>query len=128
MPSLGQEAISANPGLLCKDDPPYCFVEYHDGEFREKDIDIEFCEAVQWMGTDTPRLKFKRIKAVPQAACVLHKGPYASLGQAYAALFAWIDNNGYQAAGNPREAYIDGIWNHENSAEWLTEIQVPIQH
>ena len=28
---------------------------------------------------------------------------------------------------NPRESYIDGIWNKESEEEWLTEIQVPIR-
>ncbi|MCQ2969903.1 MAG: MerR family transcriptional regulator, partial [Clostridium sp.] len=32
----------------------------------------------------------------------------------------------YIPCDNPRESYIDGIWNKENPEEWLTEIQVPI--
>ena len=37
-----------------------------------------------------------------------------------------IEENEYTAADNPRESYIDGIWNKESEDEWLTEIQVPI--
>ena len=29
-------------------------------------------------------------------------------------------------AGNPRESYIDGIWNREDEADWLTELQIPV--
>ncbi len=28
--------------------------------------------------------------------------------------------------GEPREAYIDGIWNREKEEDWLTEIQIPV--
>ena len=27
---------------------------------------------------------------------------------------------------NPRESYIDGIWNKESKDEWLTELQIPV--
>lgn len=40
--------------------------------------------------------------------------------------FKWIEENGYTGADNPRESYIDGVWNKENENEWLTEIQIPI--
>ena len=32
-----------------------------------------------------------------------------------------------QIVGFPRERYIDGVWNKENIADWLTEIQVPVE-
>jgi Predicted transcriptional regulators len=127
MPSIGEEIAAYNPGLRCLEDPPYCFVMYHDGEYKERDIDIEFCEAVHERGVDTPRLKFKTIERVPEAACVLHKGPYSELRGAYAAVFKWIDDNGHSPAGKPRESYIDGVWNRSDPADWLTEVQVPIK-
>jgi DNA-binding transcriptional MerR regulator len=126
IPKIGEECARANPGLRCVEDPPYCFIEYHDGEFKERDIDIELCEAVEAMGVDTPNVKFKRLARVPTAACVMHKGPYSELRAAYAAVFKWIDDNGCRTCGNPRESYIDGIWNRRSPAEWLTELQVPI--
>jgi DNA-binding transcriptional MerR regulator/effector-binding domain-containing protein len=127
IPKVGKEMTAANPGIRCVEDPPYCFIIYHDGEYKKRDIDIEFCEAVDRMGTDTPRIKFKRLPRVGAAACVMHKGPYLELGSAYAAVFKWIDGNGYAPADNPRESYIDGVWNKGDPAEWLTEVQVPIE-
>lgn len=126
MPVIGQEVMAYNPGLRCLEDPPYCFIVYHDGEYKDRDIDIEFCEAVHEAGVDTPRLKFKTVERVPAAACVLHKGPYSELHAAYAGVFKWIDDNGYIASESPRESYIDGIWNKPDPGEWLTEVQVPI--
>ena len=56
----------------------------------------------------------------------MHKGAYSKLGEAYAYIYKWIEESGHVAADNPRESYIDGIWNKESDDEWLTEIQVPI--
>ena len=99
----------------------YGFIEY-----KENDIDIEFCEAVPKRGKDTETIKFKKIDKIDTAACVMHKGPYSTLGEAYSAVYKWIEENNYIPCDNPRESYIDGIWNKEDPEEWLTEIQVPI--
>ena len=125
IPAIGNEIGDANPGMKCSV-PEYCFNIYHDGEYKEKDIDIEFCEAVPKRGKDTETIKFKKIDKVDSAACVMHKGPYSTLGEAYSAVYKWIEENNYIPCDNPRESYIDGIWNKEDPEEWLTEIQVPI--
>lgn len=126
IPAIGREVTEANPGLRCAE-PPYCFIEYHDGEYRERDIDVEFCEAVTARGAEPPGIRFKSLAPVAEAACVMHRGPYAGLREAYAALFGWIDANGRAAAGNPRESYIDGVWNREDPTDWLTEVQLPLR-
>ncbi|MDL2252592.1 MerR family transcriptional regulator [Ruminococcaceae bacterium OttesenSCG-928-I18] len=114
-----------NPELTCVQ-PDYCFSVYLDGEYREEDIDLEFCQAVTGRGVEAEGVKFKTLPAT-RVVSVLHKGPYRTLGAAYAAVFSWMDANGFEAAGNPRESYIDGVWNKEEEQEWLTEIQVPIK-
>jgi DNA-binding transcriptional MerR regulator len=128
IPALGEATTSINPELRCVDDPPYCFIMYLDGEYRERDIDIEFFEAVTDRGNGKlpDGVEFKIVEAVPHAACVLHKGPYSTLPQAYAAVYKWIEDNDYLAAASPRESYIDGIWNKSDPQDWLTELQVPV--
>lgn len=37
-----------------------------------------------------------------------------------------VEENGYRILDNPRENYIDGIWNKENKEDWLTELQILI--
>ena len=54
---------------------------------------------------------------------IYHKGSYSELRKGYAALMKWIENNGYEMADNPRESYIDGIWNKDSEEEWLTKIR-----
>ncbi len=107
--------------------PEYCFTIYHDGEYKEKDIDVEICEAVTDYGKDSDKVKFKKVERVDNAACVLHKGPYNTIGMSYGIIMNWIEENAYEIIGLPRESYIDGIWNKEDPEEWLTEIQVPIK-
>ena len=107
--------------------PEYCFNIYHDGEYKDKDIDVEMCESVTEIKQDIETLKFREIDRVENAACVLHKGSYNKFREAYTFIFKWIEDNNYEAIDNPRESYIDGIWNKENEEEWLTEIQVPIR-
>jgi DNA-binding transcriptional MerR regulator len=107
--------------------PEYCFNIYHDGEYKERDIDVECCEAVTELKEDTDIIKFKVMPKVDTSVCVLHKGPYSTLGEAYTFAFKWIEDNNYKVADNPRESYIDGIWNKDSEEEWLTELQIPVE-
>lgn len=108
-------------------EPNYCFNVYHDGEYKESNIDVEICEAVTELKKDTDIFKFKEIDRVPMAVCILHKGTYSNLRESYLYAFKWIEENKYEVIDNPRESYIDGIWNKENEEDWLTEIQIPVK-
>jgi effector-binding domain-containing protein len=107
--------------------PEYCFNIYHDGEYKEENIDVEVCEAVTEKKEDSDMLTFKIIEKVETAACVLHKGPYGEFPKAYAAVLRWVKENGFEIIGNPRESYIDGVWNKNSEEDWLTEIQFPVR-
>lgn len=124
IPAIGAKMAARYPDLKCAS-PEYCFIVYLDGEYRESDIHVEFCEAVTEQKPDFDDIYFQKMDAVT-AVCVLHKGPYSGLASAYAFAFQWIESNGYLPAGAPRESYIDGIWNKEDSADWLTELQIPV--
>ncbi len=125
VPAIGKAITEANPGLKCAE-PAYCFNIYHDGEYKESDIDVEFCEAVTKTGKEVDGIVFKTIPAAT-VATVMHKGPYRMIGGAYAFLFKWAEDNGYTIVDNPRESYIDGIWNKDSEDEWLTEVQLPVR-
>lgn len=125
IPATGAKLGAANPTLKCVE-PDYCFRVELDGEYRESDITIEYCQAVCEAGVPVDDIIFKTIPAV-KVASILHRGSYNALGSAYAFVLKWIEENGYSVADHPRECYIDGIWNKENESDWLTEIQVPIQ-
>lgn len=44
-----------------------------------------------------------------------------------AALMQWVEDNHAEIIGEPRESYIDGIWNQDSEEDWLTEVQIPIR-
>ena len=60
-------------------------------------------------------------------AVTIHHGAYSSMADAYGALTAWIDDNGYEVIAAPYDIY----WkNHQNGVsnveQWETEIRFPI--
>ena len=126
IPKIGEEVRQTNPEVRCAV-PEYAFIIYHDGEYRENNLDVEYCEAVDSMGKDTETIHFRQMDAIPKMACILHRGPYRTIGNAYDYLLNWIRSQGVQMTGKPRESYIDGIWNKQNEDEWLTELQIPIE-
>lgn len=112
--------------LGCECTPPgYCFTIDHTGEYKERDIDIEYCEAVDERKADSELIRFKELEAVPTAVCMYHHGGYDLMPQTFARLYEYVERNGYRIADSPRFSYIDGIWNKESEEEWLTEIQIP---
>ena len=125
IPSVGQECLALNPGIKCAE-PPYEFCEYLDGEYKETDIHIRHNEAVTSFGKENDHIKFKTLPEV-RVLSIYHRGPYSNIGEAYAFLMKYSEQNGYTVAGLTRECYIDGIWNKESEEDWLTEIQLPIE-
>ena len=114
--------------LGCKCPPPgYCFTIEHQQEYTPTNIDIEYCEQVKEMGTDSSIIQFKRLLEVPKALCMKHYGPYERFYESFTEAFAYLEEKGYKIAGHPRTCYIDGIWNQEDPEKWLSIIQIPIE-
>lgn len=124
IPSLKKECRELNPHVKCTR-PPYEFCEYLDNEHKETDILIRHNEALESMGKESVRIKFKKIPAT-RVLSLFYKEAYDEIGEAYSFLMKYIEDSGCQVSGRSRECYIDGIWNKESVDEWLTEIQIPI--
>ena len=114
--------------LGCKCPPPgYCFTIEHNKEYTPSDIDIEYCEQVEEMGTNSRIIQFKKLAAVPKALCMKHYGPYDRFYESFTEAYAYMEAHGYKVADHPRTCYIDGIWNQEDPEKWLSIIQIPIE-
>ena len=122
---VGEECAKVNPNLKCIT-PDYCYISYLDGEYKEKDIKIRYGQAVEKVGKETDRIKFKMMDAIT-AVCIYHKGAYDNLRDSYNIILKFIEDNGYEVIDNPRECYIDGCWNKDNEDDYLTEKQFPIK-
>ena len=116
----------ARLGCECPE-PGYCYTFEHDKEYRDHDIDIEYCERVSEAKEDSDIIKFKHIPEIPMALCMKVYGPYSRLYQSYLDLFAYMEKEGYKMIDAPRACYVDGIWNQSDPEKWLTIIQVPIE-
>ncbi len=124
IPQIEKTIFDANKNLV-RSTPNYCFVKYLENEYKENDICIEYCEAVNCAGNEVDGIKFKKLPS-QLAVTVVNKGSYENLPLAYAYVFKWIEDNGYSVVDSPREHYIYGPFNKDNVLDWLTEIKVPV--
>ena len=120
---VGPEMLSL--GCRCPE-PGYCFTIEHNNEYSSTNLDIEYCEQVEEMGTDSAIVQFKRLNEVPMAVCMSHYGPYDRFYESYAKIYHYIEEHGYKVAGMTRVSYIDGAWNQEDPEKWLSIFQVPV--
>ncbi len=118
----GTEASKSNPTLECKN---YCYVTYTAKEYKEKDVELEYVEAVKDFGNETQNIKFRKEPEIT-AISVAHKGSYVNLPKAYSFALEYVKENGYTISGAIREVYVHGCWDEENEDNYLTEIQIPV--
>ena len=113
-----------------------CLSLYHDDETREHEWDIEVCEPIEGELAATDRIQVRKLPAVTSAACVIHAGPFVTIGEAYEAIMKWIDANGYRITGPGREIYVktstpnasDGAAGaSQTDPRTVTEIQFPVE-
>ena len=123
MPEMG--ALMEKAGCECAL-PEYCFTNYPEPGYKDREILVEICESVVAAKKETGELRFKTLPEI-QAACVFHKGSYRTFSESYETVLRYIEENGYEIAGEIRESYIDGVWNKEDESQWLSEIQVPVR-
>ena len=123
--SSADECLKDNPNIKCIE-PDYCFMEYLDNEYKEENIHVRYSQAVIKEGKENETIKFRKISET-KAVCILYKGTYNNIGDAYAFLTKYIEDNKLEAADCFREVYIDGPWNKEKQEDYLTEIEVPIK-
>ena len=94
---------------------------YYDKEFDRECSDIELIVGV--------REKEKADKVIKAGLCAVtvHKGPYSSLPEAYAALVEWIAENGYTWNGEPYEIYTKNQFDSLSPEDWETEVYFPVK-
>ena len=123
MPKMG--ALMEKVGCECAV-PEYCFTNYLEPGYKDEDILVEICESVTAAKEETGGLYFRTLPEI-QAACIFHRGSYGTLSESYEAVLKYIEENGYEIAGEIRESYIDGVWNQDDESGWLSEIQIPVR-
>ena len=107
------------------DDPCLCCAVFHDGEYKEEDVDVEVQKTVKGHYEDTEHVRFKTLPAV-QVASVVHKGSYSTLGAAQAALAAWVRDNGYAYAAPSFSIYHVSPHETRDPDAFVTELCTPV--
>jgi effector-binding domain-containing protein len=99
---------------------------YHDPEFREEDIDVELCVPIERKLQGGVGMSGGELPGGP-VAYALHQGPYDEIAAAYQALAGWIQQQGHETAGPPREVYLVGPESARDPADYRTELVWPIR-
>lgn len=105
-----------------------CFVTVdHNDHHEPGHIDLEYCEIVD-SHNDEPSLlvTFRPIAVVETAVCIDHRGSYDTFDETLTQALHYIEEHGYTVAQRARFCYIHGIWDCDNTTDWLTEIQIPV--
>ena len=133
IPSYGQEGdlwsiyCQETAGMQIQEgDPRLCAAIYHDGEFREADVDVEIQKTVTGTYPDTAHVKFKTEPPV-EAATAVFRGSYSQIPQVNQAVAAWIAENGYELAGKFFNIYHVGPYEKRNPEEFVTEVCYPVR-
>ena len=106
---------------LQPDDPCYCTVTFHDGEYKETDVDVEAQKTVRGTYPDTEHVVFKTVPPVTFAS-VTFQGPYDKIQAANAAVAAWVRDNGYVFDGPAFNIYHVSPHETDNPEEFITEV------
>jgi effector-binding domain-containing protein len=104
-----------------------CFTLYHDEDFKERDWDLEVCEQIDAVLTESKRVKVRSLPTMTMA-CAIHNGPFTTINEAYNAIGKWLDTNGYRIVGPCREVYLNSANNgSQTDPNTVTEIQFPVE-
>jgi DNA-binding transcriptional MerR regulator len=118
------------------DQPPFSI--YYDDDYREKDVDAEVAVPLKYMIPGNELVRVRQMPRLSNVACVVHVGEYSDIYQAYNALLAWIEANGYRMTGPIREVYLrygaDGLdfelpttYLAKDKHEYVTELQLSVE-
>lgn len=104
------------------------FTIYYDADYKENDVDMEVCAAVDKMGKNMNGFTYRNTEAVEIMASTLVYGPFENIAGAYLAFASWLsENSQFKMADQNRQIVHRGPWNEENPENYLTEIQIPLE-
>ncbi len=87
-------------------------------------IDVEAAIPLPTALSGNEQITIRTLPGVSMA-CTIHTGDDLSLGQAYAALYRWMNDNGYRITDTPRQIYLQHA-EHMDPGQYVTEVQFPV--
>lgn len=107
------------------DDPCYPLAIFHDGEYKESDVDVEVQKSVKGTYPNTKHVIFKTVPPIFFASAT-YQGNYDKIGEVNEAVAHWVKNNGYEFNGLSFCIYHVSPHETSNSEEWVTEVCYPV--
>jgi DNA-binding transcriptional MerR regulator/DNA gyrase inhibitor GyrI len=98
---------------------------YYSKEFDFENTDLEVCIPVNNKVNVEKNSNLKEFSGGLQA-CSTFVGPYSRLGEAYAKVMNWIEENGYKNVGAPFDIYLVGPQAVQNPEQFVTEVCFPV--
>lgn len=133
IPSYEQECdlwhilVSETMSLNMQDgDPCYTLAIFHDGEYKEKDVDVEVQKSVKGNYKNTENVVFKTVAPI-QIASATYKGSYDQISEVNEEVANWIRDNGYEFNGLAFNIYHVSPHETPNPEEWVTEVCYPVK-
>jgi effector-binding domain-containing protein len=90
-----------------------------------QEFELQVCVPITADVPSTDRVATQTFDGMESVGVIKHHGSYEQLDEAYAALAAWLDKNGYERIGPLREVYLH--YGCSDQTENVTEIHVPVK-
>lgn len=104
------------------------FSLYHDGEYKESDVDIEVCNVIEKPVATLGDLVCRKVEGCSEMATLMVYGPFENIASSYQSFVKWLTNHeGYEIIGCDRQIVHRGPWNESDESQYLVEIQIPIK-
>lgn len=99
---------------------------FHDGEYKESDVDVEVQKTVKGSYPDTENVTFKVMPAV-RIASATYRGGYEKITQVNQAVADWVRENGYEFDGLSFCIYHVSPYDTADPGQYVTEVCYPVR-
>ena len=105
--------------------PCYSTAIFHDGEYKESEVDVEIQIAVKKLASDIGNIKFKEVQSQNIVSCVF-TGSYSQIPDVSEAIINFITEKNLTSTGPMFNIYLVSPNEDENPDNWVTEVCFPI--
>lgn len=99
---------------------------FHDGEYKDTDVDVEVQKTVRGQYPDTEHVRFRTEPPVTVASST-YSGPYDLLPDVYAAVTAWAADSDYEFDGPMFNIYHVSPHETSDASAYVTEVCYPVR-
>lgn len=99
---------------------------YYDMPPEAAGVDTEVCFLTKKSGACKEPFQNKKLEGAKTMACMMIRGDYGNLSEAYQIFARWLEEHGYQMAGPCRQICHCDHTNESQEENYLTEIQIPV--